>query len=136
MNSCVVGVWIGYNSVVPTTARESATSDSKENKQTQAGGRLLSKAFSLPRVVVDGLLRQQHNNTTYIIASSPPLHGKVPRLIRKKTNRLKQAVVFSRRHFLCRALLWTVCCDNNNTTTFFPPDWGMLRRSRCVLIFL
>ena len=20
--------------------------------------------------------------------------------------------------------------------TFFPPDWGMLRRSRCVLIFL
>ena len=23
-----------------------------------------------------------------------------------------------------------------NVLTFFPPDWGMLRRSRCVLIFL
>ena len=22
-----------------------------------------------------------------------------------------------------------------NILTFFPPDWGMLRRSRCVLIF-
>ena len=23
-----------------------------------------------------------------------------------------------------------------NVLTFFPPDWGMLRKSRCVLIFL
>ena len=23
-----------------------------------------------------------------------------------------------------------------NVLTFFPPDWGVLRRSRCVLIFL
>ena len=23
-----------------------------------------------------------------------------------------------------------------NVLTFFPPDWGMLRRSSCVLIFL
>ena len=23
-----------------------------------------------------------------------------------------------------------------NVLTFFPPDWGMLRRSRCILIFL
>ena len=26
--------------------------------------------------------------------------------------------------------------NNNNVLTFFPPDWGVLRRSRCVLIFL
>ena len=35
-----------------------------------------------------------------VLASSPPPYGKVPRPILKKTNRLTQAVVFSRRHFL------------------------------------
>ena len=39
-----------------------------------------------------------------VLASSPQLYGKVSRLILKKTNRLTQAVVFSRRHFLCGAL--------------------------------
>ena len=40
-----------------------------------------------------------------VLASSSILYGKVPRLIVKKTNRLTQAVVFFRRHFLCGALL-------------------------------
>ena len=40
-----------------------------------------------------------------VLASSLILHGKVPRLIVRKTNRLTQAVVFFRRHFLCSALL-------------------------------
>ena len=40
-----------------------------------------------------------------VLASSPTLYGKVPRLILKKTSRLTQAVVFFRRHFLCGALL-------------------------------
>ena len=43
--SCVVGVWLGCISVVPTTVRESATPDSKENKQADAGSRLFSKVF-------------------------------------------------------------------------------------------
>ena len=38
--------------VVLNTARESATPDSKENKQADAGSRLFSKAFSVRRVVV------------------------------------------------------------------------------------
>ena len=41
--SCVVGVRLGCISVVPTTVRESATPDSKENKQADAGSRLFSK---------------------------------------------------------------------------------------------
>ena len=51
--SCVVGVCPGCISVVLNTVRESATPDSKENKQTQAdaGSRLFSKAFSVRRVV-------------------------------------------------------------------------------------
>ena len=40
-----------------------------------------------------------------VLTSSPTLHGKVPRLILKKTTRLTQAVVFFRKHFLCGALL-------------------------------
>ena len=40
-----------------------------------------------------------------VLASSPTLYGKVPRLILKKTSRLPQAVVFFRTHFLCGALL-------------------------------
>ena len=50
--SCVVGVWLGCINVVPTTVRESAAPDSKENKQADAGSRLFSKAFSVRRVVV------------------------------------------------------------------------------------
>ena len=53
--SCVVGVWLGCINVIPTTGRESATPDSKENKQAgRRGGRpkKFSNAFSLPRVVV------------------------------------------------------------------------------------
>ena len=49
--SCVVCVWLGCISVVPTTVRESAMPDSKESKQADAGSRLLSKAFSVRRVV-------------------------------------------------------------------------------------
>ena len=51
--SCVVGVWLGRISVVPSIVvaiRESATPDSKENKEADAGS--LSKAFSVQRVVV------------------------------------------------------------------------------------
>ena len=40
-----------------------------------------------------------------VLASSLILHGKALRLIVRKTNRLTQAVVFFRRHFLCSALL-------------------------------
>ena len=50
--SFVVCVWLGCISVVPTTVRESATPDCKENKQADAGSRLFSKAFSVRRVVV------------------------------------------------------------------------------------
>ena len=39
------------------------------------------------------------------LPSSSIMYWKVPRLIVKKTNRLTQAVVFFRRHFLCGALL-------------------------------
>ena len=28
------------------------------------------------------------------------------------------------------------CLQFKNWQTFFPPDWGMLRRSRCIQIFL
>ena len=52
LGSCVVGVWVDYISVAPTTVRESATPDSKENKQADAGSRLFSRAFSVRRVVV------------------------------------------------------------------------------------
>ena len=44
--SCVVGVWLGRISVVSSIVvaiRESATPDSKENKEADAGS--LSKAF-------------------------------------------------------------------------------------------
>ena len=40
-----------------------------------------------------------------VLASCSTLYGKVPRLILRKTSRLTQAVVFSRSHFLCGALL-------------------------------
>ena len=52
--SCVVGVLLGCISVVPTTLRESVIMmpDFKENKQADAGSRLLWKAFSVRRVGV------------------------------------------------------------------------------------
>ena len=39
--SCVVGVWLGCISVVPTTLLDGATPDSKENKQADAGSPLV-----------------------------------------------------------------------------------------------
>ena len=54
--SCVVGVWLGCISVVLTIVRESATPDSKENNQADAGSHLFSKAFSVRRVVVELLI--------------------------------------------------------------------------------
>ena len=42
----MVGVWLGRISVVPITVRESATPDSKEDKQADASIRLFSKVFS------------------------------------------------------------------------------------------
>ena len=51
--SCVIGVWLGCISVVPTTVRESASPDSEGNKQTDAGNCLFSKSFSVRRVVVE-----------------------------------------------------------------------------------
>ena len=50
--SFMVGAWLGCISVVPITVRESATPDSNENKQADAGSRLFSKAFSVRRLVV------------------------------------------------------------------------------------
>ena len=50
--SCVVDAWLGCISVVSTTVRKSASPDSKENKQADADNRLLSKTFSVRRVVV------------------------------------------------------------------------------------
>ena len=41
----------------------------------------------------------------FVLKSSSTLYGKVPRLAVKETNRLTQAVVYFRRHFLCAALL-------------------------------
>ena len=54
--SCAVGVWLGCISVVSTTVRESATTDSKGNKQADAGSRLFSKSFSARRVVLDSFI--------------------------------------------------------------------------------
>ena len=51
--SCVVVVWLGCISVVPTTVRESATPDSKENNQADASSCLFSKAFSVRHVVAE-----------------------------------------------------------------------------------
>ena len=51
--SCGVGVWLGCINAVPTTVRESSTPNSTANKRADAGSRLFSKAFSLPRVVVE-----------------------------------------------------------------------------------
>ena len=50
--SCVVSVWLGCIGVVLNTVQESATPDSKENKQADAGSRLFSKTFSVRYVVV------------------------------------------------------------------------------------
>ena len=47
--SCVVCVWLGCISVVPTTVRESATPDSKEKNQADARTRLFSKVFPAAR---------------------------------------------------------------------------------------
>ena len=52
-----VGVMCGWclaycTGVVLNTVRESASPDSKENKQAGAGSRLFSKIFSMRRVVV------------------------------------------------------------------------------------
>ena len=49
---CVFGVRLGYIGVVLNTVRESATPDSKENNQADAGSRRFSKTFSVRRVVV------------------------------------------------------------------------------------
>ena len=47
------GWWLAYcTGVVLNTVRESATPDSKQNQQADAGSRLFSKAFSVRRVVV------------------------------------------------------------------------------------
>ena len=51
--SCVVGVWLGGISGVFNNTRKSATPDSKENKQADAGSRLFSKVFSLWSAVVE-----------------------------------------------------------------------------------
>ena len=51
--SCVVDVWLGCIGVVLNTVRESATPDSQEYKQADAGSRrLFSKPFSVRRVFV------------------------------------------------------------------------------------
>ena len=66
--SCVAGVLPDCISVVPTTVREKATPDSLEDKRTEASSRILSKAFSVRRVVVElfisGASRVIHACTT------------------------------------------------------------------------
>ena len=57
--SCVVGVWLGRISVVPTTVRLSATPDSKENKQADASTRPFSKVFSADEARCCKIVRQQ-----------------------------------------------------------------------------
>ena len=40
--------------------------------------------------------------------------------------------------FKCHEEVFCICSlrSHLNVLTFYPPDWGMLRRSRCVLVFL
>ena len=68
--SCVVCIWLGCISVVPVTVRESATPDSKENKQADAGSYRFSKAFSLRRSAWNNLVRNsrlsKENMNTHI----------------------------------------------------------------------
>ena len=53
-----------------------------------------------------------------VLASSSILFGKVPRLMVKKTNRLTQAVVFFRRHFLCGALCKRSSAEREGLSTY------------------
>ena len=60
MASCVVGVWLCCNSVIPTTVRGNATPDA--DPKADASSRLSLKTVGVPRVVVErvyayGLLR-------------------------------------------------------------------------------
>ena len=56
--SCVVDVWLGCIGVVLNTVRESVTSDSKENEQTDADSRLFSKAFPVRRCTCSSAERE------------------------------------------------------------------------------
>ena len=114
--SCVVGVWLGCISVVSTTVavRESVA----------VFFTLTDRASTIT------------SNIRYVVA------GKVPRLILKKTNRLTQAAVFSRRHFLCGALLWNCSsaerynfvCLNASRPSEHPPVRGNLFLTFSVLV--
>ena len=53
MAPCVLGVWLEFISVVPTTVQENATPDPKVNKQVDAGSSFFSKAVGMRRVVVE-----------------------------------------------------------------------------------
>ena len=68
-----------------------------------------------------------------VLASSPQLYGKVvPRLILKKTNKLTQAVVFSRRHFLCGALLWNCSAEREGLSYNGNVQQNPLSAASCV----
>ena len=57
------------------------------------------------------------------------MYGKVPLLIVKKTNRLTQAVVFFRRHFLCGALLCNCSSAEREVYLHMTCTTGMFSRT-------
>ena len=93
--SCVVGVWLGYISVVFTTVRESATPDAKENKQPDAGSRLFSKAFTLRRVVVELFIsRASERLFTHVQRECPPEPFMRSILCHEGSSRLSQVLAY------------------------------------------
>ena len=89
--SCVVGVLLGCISVVFTTARESVMPDSKENKQADAGSRLLSKAFPLRRVVVELFIEGLFIHLQQECSAKPFMRSI---LCHKGTSRLSQVLAY------------------------------------------
>ena len=71
---------------------------------------------SFTRVLVSCVVRMMFG--LVVLAPSPQLYGKVPRLIRKKTNRLTQTVVFSSKAFsLRRAVVNCTSAEHEGLST-------------------
>ena len=66
--SCVVVVWLGHISVVPTTVRQSATPGSKENKRADASTRLFSKVFPADAAHCCEIVRRQSVKVYLVLA--------------------------------------------------------------------
>ena len=57
-------------------------------------------------------------------------HGKNDKILKKERKRKNKCLFFKHKCWVgVRRLM-----DHLNVLTFFPPDWGMLRRSRCTFI--